>query len=337
MRRLRAALPCLARIRVDNTELIPLFGRASLRERRPIHDAPATGNDIPVPERIAGLPSWETAGNIQWIQHVSILDGPGTGLEVGLLSPISRQRTLSGGHFMTERDEHGPSSDHYIRKPDESAVPRARGTRGIFLLCEALRLPGRGARGLFLEYEACGLLFHRGERTLRWPARRMCSGELNSGEEVPQARTTPRHARCRWLCTPFSGDNGSRALARNCLPTGQTNGRGRIVARPLGRGGCPRFGETGFPGSRAGLPRVKAASSARHRIVSESDGLRSDRSGMKPAEGAFLSKEGGSSKGEAQEAGPPRHALPCGSPEGHGTRRGPARRRFETSRTCRPG
>ena len=53
----------------------------------------------------------------------------------------------------------------------------------------------------------------------------------------------------------------------------------------------------------AGFAQGEGASSARQRLVVESDGLRSDKVRDQTAEGAFLSKEGGSGRGETQEAG----------------------------------
>ena len=53
----------------------------------------------------------------------------------------------------------------------------------------------------------------------------------------------------------------------------------------------------------AGSPRGEDGSPARHRIVPESKSLSSDKVRDESAEGAFLSKEGGASKGETQGAG----------------------------------
>jgi hypothetical protein len=53
----------------------------------------------------------------------------------------------------------------------------------------------------------------------------------------------------------------------------------------------------------AGSPRAEDGASARHPRGVASDGLRADGVRDETAEGAFLSKEGGASKGETQEAG----------------------------------
>lgn len=53
-----------------------------------------------------------------------------------------------------------------------------------------------------------------------------------------------------------------------------------------------------------GPPRGEDGSLARQRAVVESDGLRCDRTQEETTEGAFLSKEGRSGRGETQEAGP---------------------------------
>ena len=194
-----------------------------------------TGNDLPVrkelPVRSFGRQHAISNGInwlwFSWSWHVSCK---------GVLSPVSRHHIFERGTLPYGTREHGTSSDHYICKPDESPVLRAR---------EAGRI--------FLEWPADGLLHHHGKWALRCPARRMRSGQFNSGEEGPSARTTPTHAGSRWVCTSFSRDSGRRRRARNCLPDGQTKVRGRIVAGPLGSGGCPRSGETGFPGGRGGF------------------------------------------------------------------------------------
>jgi|GEM_PF-1469970 len=57
-------------------------------------------------------------------------------------------------------------------------------------------------------------------------------------------------------------------------------------------------------GLDAGSPQVEGPSLTRQRHAAESEGLRSDTVPDETAEGAFLSKEGASGKGETQEAGP---------------------------------
>ncbi len=92
----------------------------------------------------------------------------------------------------------------------------------------------------------------------------------------------------------------SREIAS--LPGGQ---RGAENSWPglLGTDAARAWKEQTSQEVEAGSPRGEGGSPARHRIVPESNSLNSDKVRDESAEGAFLSKEGGSAKGETQGAG----------------------------------
>ena len=92
----------------------------------------------------------------------------------------------------------------------------------------------------------------------------------------------------------------SREIAS--LPGGQ-RGAGNSWTGLLGTDAAPGWIDQASQEVEAGSPRNEGASPPRHRIVPESNSLNSDKVQDESAEGAFLSKEGGSSKGETQGAG----------------------------------
>lgn len=110
---------------------------------------------------------------------------------------------------------------------------------------------------------------------------------------------------------------GPAEAAPHCLETAVEGASREIVSLPgrqtaagnswpglLGAETAPGWAEQASLEVEVGSPQGEGGSSARHRIVPESNSLGSDNVQDETAEGAFLSKEGGPSKGETQAEGP---------------------------------
>jgi flagellar hook-length control protein FliK len=92
----------------------------------------------------------------------------------------------------------------------------------------------------------------------------------------------------------------SREIAT--LPGGQ-RGAGNSWTGLLGTDAAPGWKDQASQDVEAGSPRSEGGSTARHRIVPETNSLNSNKLQDESTEGAFPSKEIGASKGETQEAG----------------------------------